>query len=149
MQSTAPSWGKTLIRTLAISGVAAFLFGCATQLLPYNLAVPAQTIRTVGTADPMDGRRRFREIFCSLLVRENGYETGPLGCEKQLHRLIDEAPLADSAAPLPAHDTRYEHGDQNLYNRDAADVSNRLMILHSRKSSGPDSRKSGAVYPTL
>jgi pimeloyl-ACP methyl ester carboxylesterase len=84
-----------------------WLFGCATQLLPYDLDVPAQTMRVVGTPDPVDGRRRFREIFCTLLCRENGYETGPLGCEKQLHRLADEAPVVDPPAPLPAHDTRY------------------------------------------
>jgi pimeloyl-ACP methyl ester carboxylesterase len=80
--------------------------GCATQLLPYDLDVPAQTMRVVGAPDPVDGRPRFREIFCALLARENGYETGPLGCEKQLHRLVDEAPAADSPAPLPTHDPR-------------------------------------------
>jgi len=87
--------------------LAGCFFGCSTQLLPYDLEVPAQTMRAVGTPDPVDGRRRFREIFCTLLARENGFETGPLGCEKQLHRLVDEAPVVDPPAPLPAHDTRY------------------------------------------
>ena len=94
-------------RTIGVSLLAACLFGCSTQLLPYNLEVPAQTMRVVGTPDPVDGRRRFREIFCTLLARENGFETGPLGCEKQLHRLVDEAPVVNPLAPLPAHDTRY------------------------------------------
>lgn len=85
----------------------ACLFGCSTQLLPYGLDVPAQTMRAVGTPDPVDGRRRFREIFCTLLARENGFEKGPLGCEKQLHRLVDEAPVVDPPAPLPPHDTRF------------------------------------------
>jgi pimeloyl-ACP methyl ester carboxylesterase len=71
------------------------------------LDVPAQTMRAFGTPDAVDGRHRFREIFCALLARQNGYETGPAGCEKQLLRLVDEAPAADSPAPLPAHDTRY------------------------------------------
>jgi pimeloyl-ACP methyl ester carboxylesterase len=55
----------------------------------------------------VDGRRRFREIFCTLLARENGFETGPLGCEKQLHRLADEEPVLHPLVSLPAHDTRY------------------------------------------
>jgi pimeloyl-ACP methyl ester carboxylesterase len=94
-------------RTIGLFLLAGGLFGCSTQLLPYDLEVPAQTMRVVGTPDPVDGRRRFREIFCTLLARENGFETGPLGCEKQLHRLVDEAPVVDPPAPLPAHDTRY------------------------------------------
>jgi pimeloyl-ACP methyl ester carboxylesterase len=94
-------------RTIGVFLLAGCLFGCSTQLLPYNLEVPAQTMRAVGTPDPVDGRRRFREIFCTLLARENGFETGPLGCEKQLHRLVDEARVVDPPAPLPAHDTRY------------------------------------------
>ena len=53
-------------------------------MLPFNLEVPAQTMRAVGTPDPVDGRRRFREIFCTLLEGENGFEGDPLGCEKQL-----------------------------------------------------------------
>ena len=99
--------GDLLTRTIGVLLLAGCLFGCSTQLLPYNLEVPAQTMRVVGTPDPLDGRRRFREIFCTLLARENGFETGPLGCEKQLHRLVDEAPVVDPPAPLPSHDTRY------------------------------------------
>ena len=94
-------------RTIGIFVLAGCLFGCSTQLLPYTLEVPAQTMRVVGTPDPVDGRRRFREIFCTLLARENGFETGPLGCEKQLHRLVDEAPVVDPPTALPVHDTRY------------------------------------------
>jgi hypothetical protein len=93
-----------IIGALLLAGC---LLGCRTQLLSYNLVVPAQTIRSIGTADPVDGRRRFREIFCILLARENAFETGPLGCEKQLHRLVDEEPVVDVPASLPAHDTRY------------------------------------------
>lgn len=94
-------------RTIGVLLLAGCLLGCKTQLLSYGLEVPAQTMRALGTADPVDGRRRFREIFCILLARENGFETGPLGCEKQLHRLVDEEPAVHPPAWLPAHDTRY------------------------------------------
>jgi pimeloyl-ACP methyl ester carboxylesterase len=95
---------KRIVGALLLAGC---LLGCGTQLLPYSLEVPAQTIRAIGSADPVDGRRRFREIFCTLLAGENGFETGPLGCEKQLHRLADEAPVTHPLVSLPAHDTRY------------------------------------------
>lgn len=95
-----------MTRTIGVVLLAS-LVGCSTQLLSYSLDVPAQTMRILGTADPVDGRARFREIFCALLAHENGFETGPLGCQKLLHRLVDEAPAVDSPAPLPAPDLRY------------------------------------------
>lgn len=107
MRLAAPSRPEATKRAIRLFTLAVGLFGCATQLLPYDLEVPAQTMRVIGTPDPVDGRRRFREIFCTLLARENGFETGPAGCEKQLHRLVDEAPVVNPPAPLPGHDTRY------------------------------------------
>jgi len=87
--------------------LSACLLGCSTQLLPYSLAVPAQTIRPIGTPDPIDGRRRFREIFCALLAQEPGFGSTAEECDAQLLRLSDEPPPAEAPAPLPAHDTRY------------------------------------------
>jgi pimeloyl-ACP methyl ester carboxylesterase len=94
-------------RALGVLLLSASLFGCSPKLLSYSLEVPAQTMRVAGTPDPVDGRRRFREIFCELLAREDDFGSGPEACEAQLLRLADEAPPSDSPAPLPAHDTRY------------------------------------------
>lgn len=120
-------------RTVGVLLLAGCLLGCKTQLLSYSLEVPAQTMRVVGTADPLDGRRRFREIFCILLARENGFETGPLGCEKQLHRLVDEEPVADPPAWPPAHDTRYRVLIvPGLFGECLADIATPFVVASAR-----------------
>jgi pimeloyl-ACP methyl ester carboxylesterase len=122
-----------LKETIGVLLVAGCSFGCSTQLLPYDLEVPAVTMRAVGAPDVMDGRRRFREIFCTLLARENGLETGPLGCEKQLHRLVDEAPVVDPPTPLPAHDTRYRVlVVPGLFGECLADIATPFQVASAR-----------------
>jgi hypothetical protein len=71
-------------------------------MLEYNLRVPAQTLIPPGAPPVQDGRVRFREIFCALLVQEPGAATR--SCEVLLHRLSDEPAHARRARPLPAHD---------------------------------------------
>lgn len=51
---------------------------------------PAAVLYTVGTPPVVDGRARFREIFCQLLAAEPGYPERVRRCEDYLLRLNDE-----------------------------------------------------------
>ena len=72
-----------------------------------NTDYPAATIRTVGSPPVIDGRARFREIFCQLLVAESD-DQSPIGeCEEFLFRLNDEPLPAEPHQPLPILTTRF------------------------------------------
>jgi len=74
---------------------------CGFQLLDYRLDTPATTLAVVGAPPVLDGRARFRQIFCDRLAadQEFGSEQGT-SCETYLFRLEDEAKPAAPAAPL-------------------------------------------------
>lgn len=87
------------IDPLRLLALLPLLGGCASPLLEYQLEGPAAILQPVGSAPVVDGRSRFRDIFCALLAGEPDLGT----CEQYLHRLGDE-PAADAPDPLPAHD---------------------------------------------
>jgi hypothetical protein len=67
---------------------------------------PAAIIRTVGSPSVIDGRARFREIFCQLLVEDSDYQS-PVGeCEDFLLKLNDEPATGESPQTLPKFTTR-------------------------------------------
>lgn len=67
---------------------------------------PAAIIRTAGSPQVIDGRARFREIFCQLLAAESD-DQSPVGeCENFLLRLNDEPLPGESPQPLPKLTTR-------------------------------------------
>jgi hypothetical protein len=81
---------------------AAFLAGCVS--LPAHeelVASPGPEAALVGDQPVVDGRGRFRAIFCALLARDGGESEVP-DCSDWLWRLDDEAPAAPR--PLPAPD---------------------------------------------
>ena len=83
----------------------ALLCGCtASPMLKYSLDVPAQTMSVLDAPEVLDGRARFREVFCSTL-REHP-DRKRRGCEELLHRLADEAPSASRPAAPPVPNSR-------------------------------------------
>ena len=81
------------------------LAGCAVSpLMDYNLEVPAQSLRTIDADPVMDGRARFRGIFCTLLQTKDEGSAGAKQCGELLHYLNDESPEQTASFPLPAHD---------------------------------------------
>ena len=78
---------------------------------PVNLEMrtdyPAAVLYAVGTPPVIDGRARFREIFCRLLAAEPKYTGVDGACDNFLLRLNDE-PLPDEIPrPVPNLSTRY------------------------------------------
>ena len=77
------------------------LGGCATYPTAAELSAapppPAQ-------AAVRDGRGRFREILCTVAVRDGVAPHGDAGCETLLWRLADEPPAPKSSPPLPPID---------------------------------------------
>ena len=68
---------------------------------------PAAVMYAVGTPPVVDGRARFREIFCQILSAEPDYQ-GPDGaCDKFLLRLNDEPRPGEKLSPVPNLSTRY------------------------------------------
>ncbi|MGD9309595.1 MAG: hypothetical protein PVG51_10680 [Desulfosarcina sp.] len=69
---------------------------------------PAAIIRTVGSPPVTDGRARFREIFCQLLLAESN-DQSPIGdCEDFLFKLNDEPLSIEPPQPLPKLTTRFQ-----------------------------------------
>ena len=69
---------------------------------------PAAIIGTVGSPPVIDGRARFREIFCQLLVAASD-DQNPIGeCDDFLLRLNDEPVPIEPPQPLPTLTTRFQ-----------------------------------------
>jgi pimeloyl-ACP methyl ester carboxylesterase len=69
-------------------------------MLRYDPTAPAQVMSMLGAPEIVDGRGRFRQIFCALLEQKPDRLRRP--CEALLHRLVDE-PALSANAPLPLH----------------------------------------------
>ena len=68
---------------------------------------PAAMIRTVGAPPVIDGRARFRQIFCRLLKASYGNTGFSGGCEEALLKLSDEPVPVEPFRPLPERTTRF------------------------------------------
>jgi len=84
------------------------IFGCATPYkYPYTTDFPGSYLHPIATPPVVDGRERFREIFCGLLAEDPIYRNDSGNCEDFLLRLSDEGQLNKNPGPVPAPDTRY------------------------------------------
>jgi pimeloyl-ACP methyl ester carboxylesterase len=84
------------------------IFGCATPYkYPYTTDFPGSYLHPIATPPVVDGRERFREIFCGLLAEDPKYRNEAGNCEDFLLRLSDEGQLNKNPGPVPAPDTRY------------------------------------------
>ena len=93
---------------LVLSLSCANIFGCAGPVKHETTTeYPAAILRVVGTPPVIDGRARFRDIFCQLLAAESAYQGRDDACENFLLRLDDE-PLPGEINQLPPDlSTRY------------------------------------------
>jgi hypothetical protein len=85
--------------------IAAMTGACSLQVQKFDVQTPAQILVTVNSSPVLDGRPRFRQIFCDLL--EEAPEASPdrQPCASLLWRLADENINADSGGVIPHHDT--------------------------------------------
>jgi len=81
---------------------AATLSACVSLPTRQELAVAPgpQVEMPVGSVN-IDGRARFRDIFCSVLEREPGYDGHIRNCSEYLWRLDDEVPAESLPPPDP------------------------------------------------
>ena len=84
------------------------IFGCAAPYkYPYSTDFPAAYLHPISTPPVVDGRKRFRQIFCELLVEDPEYRAEADSCEDFLLRLSDESPPDKNSKSLTASDSRY------------------------------------------
>jgi pimeloyl-ACP methyl ester carboxylesterase len=84
------------------------VFGCARPFkYPYTVDYPGAYLHPIAVPSVVDGRERFREIFCGLLAEDPEYRDEAGHCEDFLLRLSDEGPLDTNPGPLPGGNTRY------------------------------------------
>lgn len=91
----APAYGRAG-RSIAMA-LLALLAACTGPMLPFDTQTPPLVLTTISHAGIVDGRARFREIFCTVLarVRED--------CERRLWRVAEEPPAPSkpvSSGPL-------------------------------------------------
>lgn len=92
------------IRTIA--GLA--LLGCVGPVKhEMRTDFPAAVHHVVKTPPVMDGRTRFREIFCRMLAEESEGETTAGDCERFLLRLGDEPLPQKAPRPIPGLGKRF------------------------------------------
>jgi pimeloyl-ACP methyl ester carboxylesterase len=93
---------------LVLSLVCANIVGCVGPVKhEMTTDYPAAILRVVGTPPAIDGRARFREIFCQLLAEEPEYQQPDGACQNFLLRLSGEPPPGDRPHPPPNLNTRY------------------------------------------
>jgi hypothetical protein len=99
---TAPSrWAD---RTIALC-LGLVIVGCARQpLLDEGAASPPLVLASAPQAEIVDGRGRFREIFCALTKDHGAGLPDYRPCDQALHRLLDEAPPSGRAVNLGRSD---------------------------------------------
>jgi hypothetical protein len=85
--------------------IAVMTGACSLKLQKFDVETPAQVLSVVGSSPVIDGRPRFRQIFCALL--EEAPETSPekQNCASLIWRLADESINAGSGGALPHHDS--------------------------------------------
>lgn len=84
------------------------ILGCtAPYKYPYTIDFPGTHLHPISTPPVVDGRKRFREIFCRLLAEDPQYQAEADHCEDFLLRLSDESPLDKNPKPQTPFDTRY------------------------------------------
>lgn len=95
-----------LLLVLSVTG--ASLFGCIGPVQhEMTTDYPAAVISAVGTPPVIDGRARFRQIFCQLLSAEPEYQKHDGACEYFLLRLNDEPLPGEMPHPPPNLSTPY------------------------------------------
>ena len=94
--------------SMLLIGAAVSMLGCVGPVVNKMAPdFPATVLNIVGNAPVVDGRERFREIFCQMLSEESDYQ-GPAGqCEQFLFKLNDEPLSSDPPLPLPTPKARY------------------------------------------
>lgn len=92
---------------LVLAVTATSIIGCVGPIKhKMSTDYPAAVIYPIGTPPVIDGRTRFREIFCQLLDTETDYQASIESCETFLLRLSDEPPPGGIHRPLPLMDNR-------------------------------------------
>jgi hypothetical protein len=77
---------------------------CSLKLQKFDIETPAQILSIVDSPPVLDGRPRFRQIFCSLLKEVPGASSDIQNCTSLIWRLADENINEGSGAALPHHD---------------------------------------------
>jgi hypothetical protein len=84
--------------------IAVMTAACSLQLQKFDVETPAQILSTVDSPPVMDGRPRFRQIFCTLLEEAPEAASETQNCATLIWRLVDENINEDSGGALPHHD---------------------------------------------
>ena len=78
---------------------------CSLKLQKFDIETPAQILSTVDSPQVLDGRSRFRQIFCGLLEEIPAVSSETKDCASFIWRLADEKFDEGSGGALPYHDT--------------------------------------------
>jgi hypothetical protein len=84
--------------------IAVMIGACSPKLQKFDIETPAQILSTIESQPVVDGRPRFRQIFCSLLKQVPGGSSETQNCASLIWRLADETIDEGSDRALPPHD---------------------------------------------
>lgn len=92
------------VRLFILAALAAWVGSCAPAPMPFDEKVPAQVWTYIGAPPVIDGRSRFRAVFCELAGDRQVSLGLTTDCDTFLWRLTDEPKVTASPLHLPAHD---------------------------------------------
>jgi hypothetical protein len=87
-----------------VACIAVMTGACSLKLQKFDIETPAQILTFVGSPPVLDGRPRFRQIFCSLLEDVPWSSSETPNCASYIWRLTDENINEGSGGALPHHD---------------------------------------------
>jgi len=84
--------------------IAVMTGACSLKLQKFDIETPAQILSIVGSPPVLDGRPRFRQIFCGQLKEIPEASSETQNCASFIWRLADEKINEGSGGALPHHD---------------------------------------------
>jgi len=88
-----------------VAFIAVMADACSLKLQKFDIETPAQILSIVDSPPVLDGRPRFRQIFCGLLEKMPEAFSEPQNCDAFIWRLADEKINEGSGVTLPHHDS--------------------------------------------